>query len=136
MKRNDFIKNICSLLGIGVIVQSWESCSSNTVVPRPSGNFTIDLTSAANSALKTIGGYLITQGIFIKRTGQSNYFALSMTCTHQGCQVNYNSANNDFVCPCHGGTYNSNGSVVSGPPPAPLPQYQVTVSGTLLTVSG
>jgi menaquinol-cytochrome c reductase iron-sulfur subunit len=30
-----------------------------------------------------------------------------------------------FMCPCHGGVYYKDGSVAAGPPPEPLPKYQV-----------
>ena len=32
-----------------------------------------------------------------------------------------------FLCPCHGGVYNGDGSVAAGPPPKPLPRYPVRV---------
>jgi menaquinol-cytochrome c reductase iron-sulfur subunit len=32
-----------------------------------------------------------------------------------------------FMCPCHGGVYYNDGTVAAGPPPAPLPRYQVRV---------
>ena len=51
--------------------------------------------------------------------------ALSSTCTHLGCRVSWNSQANHFECPCHQGIYDRDGRVVSGPPPAPLPQVGV-----------
>jgi menaquinol-cytochrome c reductase iron-sulfur subunit len=32
-----------------------------------------------------------------------------------------------FLCPCHGGVYNEDGSVAGGPPPRALTQYPVRV---------
>jgi Rieske Fe-S protein len=29
------------------------------------------------------------------------------------------------MCPCHAATFDANGGVVSGPPPAPLPEFDV-----------
>jgi menaquinol-cytochrome c reductase iron-sulfur subunit len=31
------------------------------------------------------------------------------------------------MCPCHGGVYYQDGTVAAGPPPLPLPRYQVRV---------
>jgi nitrite reductase/ring-hydroxylating ferredoxin subunit len=64
--------------------------------------------------------------IFVDRDGQG-YRALSATCTHLGCRVNWDAAAQQFRCPCHGGVYDREGRVVSGPPPAPLRQLAVRV---------
>ena len=55
--------------------------------------------------------------------------AFSAVCTHLGCIVGYDAAQSpDIVSPCHNGHYNAvNGSVISGPPPAPLKPYSVAV---------
>jgi Rieske Fe-S protein len=34
--------------------------------------------------------------------------------------------------PCYGGTFDANGNVTAGPPPAPLKKYPVTKSGSVL----
>ena len=47
-------------------------------------------------------------------------FALNAVCTHLGCVVPWNSAENKFMCPCHGSQYNSEGKVVRGPAPRSL----------------
>ena len=55
----------------------------------------------------------------IDREGDG-YRALSATCSHLGCRVSWNDATKQYHCPCHGGVYDRDGKVVSGPPPAPL----------------
>jgi Rieske Fe-S protein len=52
--------------------------------------------------------------------GQDTIRALSATCTHLGCQVQWDGEGKKFKCPCHGGVYAADGKVVSGPPPRPL----------------
>ena len=52
--------------------------------------------------------------------GEKSVRALSGTCTHLGCQVGWDGATNTFRCPCHGGVYEADGRVASGPPPRPL----------------
>merc|ERR1711998_371345 len=44
-------------------------------------------------------------------------FALNAVCTHLGCVVPWNKAENKFMCPCHGSQYNKEGKVVRGPAP-------------------
>ena len=52
--------------------------------------------------------------------------AFSAVCTHAGCSVDLSGG--EFVCPCHGGQYSaSDGSVLAGPPPSPLPSLNVKV---------
>ena len=124
------------MLGVAAVAYIVESCSRSSTVPTPTGGFTVDLASAANSALKSVGGFILMEGIYIICTAPSTYVALSSICTHQGCSVNYSSTSKQFSCPCHGGRYDISGKVLSGPPPAPLRQYQVTLSGTTLTIGG
>lgn len=57
------------------------------------------------------------------------YIALSRVCTHLGCLVEYNKEENKFICPCHAGTFNIEGNVISGPPPKPLAKLPLTVEG-------
>ena len=52
---------------------------------------------------------------------------LSAVCTHAGCIVKWSSSDEHFVCPCHRGTYDVDGGVISGPPPNPLPKIAVRV---------
>ncbi|OGO53741.1 MAG: hypothetical protein A2Z32_02535 [Chloroflexi bacterium RBG_16_69_14] len=55
--------------------------------------------------------------------------AFSAVCTHLGCIVGYDASKNpDIVSPCHDGHFSAvNGTVISGPPPAPLKEYPVAV---------
>ena len=41
--------------------------------------------------------------------------AVSPTCTHLGCQVNFNAAERSWDCPCHGSRFAPDGSVLQGP---------------------
>lgn len=44
-------------------------------------------------------------------------YGINAVCTHLGCVVPFNSAENKFICPCHGSQYNFQGKVVRGPAP-------------------
>lgn len=65
--------------------------------------------------------------VYLEREG-GGYRALSATCTHLGCRVSWNDQTKHFHCPCHGGVYDRDGRVVSGPPPAPLARVNVRVN--------
>ena len=47
------------------------------------------------------------------------YRALSATCTHLGCTVQYRPDLREIWCACHNGIYDLNGRNVSGPPQDP-----------------
>jgi cytochrome b6-f complex iron-sulfur subunit len=47
-------------------------------------------------------------------------YGINAVCTHLGCVVPWNVAENKFMCPCHGSQYNNEGKVVRGPAPLSL----------------
>jgi menaquinol-cytochrome c reductase iron-sulfur subunit len=53
----------------------------------------------------------------------NQYIAVTSRCAHVGCPVNYVSAAESFVCPCHGGVYDFRGIRIGGPPPRPLDRF-------------
>jgi nitrite reductase/ring-hydroxylating ferredoxin subunit len=70
-------------------------------------------------------------------SGPSDFVALSSTCPHLGCQVNWESQNNRFFCPCHNGTFDASGKAVEGPPAEAgqaLLQYPMRISKGMLFI--
>ncbi|HMK22221.1 MAG TPA: Rieske 2Fe-2S domain-containing protein [Terriglobales bacterium] len=63
------------------------------------------------------------------------YHALSATCTHLGCTVQYRNDLHQIWCACHNGIYDLNGRNVSGPPPRPLNMFDVHLRGDEIVVS-
>ena len=62
------------------------------------------------------------------------FIALSAICTHLGCIVKWVSEKGEFLWPCHAGRFSSDGKVLSGPPPRPLPSIPVAISGENLLI--
>eukprot|EP01024_Parvocaulis_polyphysoides_P011820 TRINITY_DN1416_c7_g2_i4.p1 TRINITY_DN1416_c7_g2~~TRINITY_DN1416_c7_g2_i4.p1 ORF type:complete len:213 (+),score=41.27 TRINITY_DN1416_c7_g2_i4:162-800(+) len=58
--------------------------------------------------------------ILVTETNEIETYGLNAVCTHLGCVVPWNSAENKFICPCHGSQYNNQGRVVRGPAPLSL----------------
>ena len=139
MNRRELLKASCAFCGLGLVASSslLESCTKINDTPvGPSANFTLDLASAAYSVLLNAGRYVYKNGVIVANTGQENFVAVSQTCTHQGCTVQYDNSTQHFICPCHGGTYDKNGQVLYGPPIYPLKNYKTSLSGNTLTISG
>ena len=63
------------------------------------------------------------------RTAEGEYRAMSATCTHLSCTVQYRDDTREVWCACHNGKYDINGRNVSGPPPRPLEAFEVQVRG-------
>ncbi len=67
-------------------------------------------------------------GILI-RTAGGEYRAMSATCTHLSCTVQYRDDMQHVWCACHNGHYDLNGKNIAGPPPRPLELFEVQVRG-------
>jgi len=63
------------------------------------------------------------------RTASGEYRAMSATCTHLSCTVQYRDDLREVWCACHNGKYNLDGRNISGPPPRPLELFDVQVKG-------
>jgi cytochrome b6-f complex iron-sulfur subunit len=68
-----------------------------------------------------------------KETGE--FVALSATCTHLDCIVQYRSDTRQIWCACHNGVYDLKGRNVSGPPPKPLEEFAVQVINDEIVIS-
>jgi len=49
------------------------------------------------------------------RRDDGTLVAVSARCTHLGCQVNWNTAERSWDCPCHGSRFSPDGEVLEGP---------------------
>lgn len=74
-------------------------------------------------AITTIKGQ--RKGIFKNENG--DVFTVDTTCTHVGCEVNWNQAEKTWDCPCHGSRFSYTGEVIEGPAEKPLKRYDYTM---------
>jgi Rieske Fe-S protein len=66
-----------------------------------------------------------------------DFVALSSTCPHLGCQVQYQAHKKRFFCPCHNGMFDLEGKATAGPPAAArqsLAHYPLRVEKGLLFI--
>jgi cytochrome b6-f complex iron-sulfur subunit len=125
--------------GVAASIASFFYPVARYVVPPPSTDMGGDTVVAAKvSELKPNSGMIFRFG---NRPGllildaQGNYHAMSATCTHLNCTVQYRSDLKEVWCACHNGTYDLNGRNIGGPPPRPLEAYDVHVRGEDVVVS-
>lgn len=73
-----------------------------------------------------VGGKALI-GVHIVRLSDTEFQAFDPHCTHLGCPLAWSDGASTFVCPCHGGSFDVSGKVISGPPPRELFAYETRV---------
>jgi cytochrome b6-f complex iron-sulfur subunit len=61
-------------------------------------------------------------------------YAVSPTCTHQGCVVEWKGDQSVFVCPCHGAKFKPTGEVLAAPATRPLKALTAKIEGDAVLV--
>ena len=149
--RRDFCVRTCqavSLLTLGAVIpacggSSTSPTNSAPALPTVGGSLagrTLTITVATGSPLANVGGAAMvsasTGTYLVARTSQSAVTAVTAVCTHEGCAVTgFDSGH--YVCPCHGSTFTTSGTVVQGPASSPLRQFPATfdAASNVVTIS-
>ncbi len=60
-----------------------------------------------------------SRSVWVRRgaAGDHELQVLSPICTHLGCPIARTTDASQFRCPCHGGIFDTDGKLLSGPPP-------------------
>lgn len=134
--------------GVSTIVAGLAGLVGLAAVPKPVGTTkrwrkvasTLDISNDPAMVVLTSrhqDGWYATeqqQVVFVDRESGENYRVLSGVCTHLGCGVKWDGAAKQYKCPCHGGTFDREGKVVSGPPPRPLDRLNTRVNQQTLDI--
>jgi nitrite reductase/ring-hydroxylating ferredoxin subunit len=107
----------------GADVKRWRKAASIFDLPPNTPFAAVHAEPRADGRLETSKQSVV----YIDREGDG-YRALSATCSHLGCRVSWNVEKSQYLCPCHGGTYDRNGKVIAGPPPAGLRRLNLRVN--------
>ena len=73
-------------------------------------------------------------GVYVVKKSSGQMQTFSNVCTHLSCRVTWKVDQNEYVCPCHDGYFAKDGSIVSGPQPRPLDQYEHKIEDGILMV--
>ncbi|MEU5280950.1 FAD-dependent oxidoreductase [Streptomyces asoensis] len=76
----------------------------------------VDRIAPGDGAVVRVGG----KRCAVHRDADGQLHALSARCTHLGCLVAFNRAEQAWECPCHGSRFDVRGQVVQGPATEPL----------------
>ena len=132
MDRKEFLSQL-GLGGTAIFAAAcMQSCSKTDNLSNV--DFTLDLTNSAYAALKSAGGYIITQGVIVALTTSNTYLAVSAACPHEGVNVQFQAGQNQFYCAAHSSYFSSTGSRISGPAQRGLTQFKTTLTGNSLRV--
>lgn len=86
------------------------------------------------SELESVNTLPVNSGMVVKyddkklavyKDSEGKVHALDPVCTHAGCIVKWNGSEKSWDCPCHGGRFDINGRVLTGPPRKDLPQIDI-----------
>lgn len=138
MRRRQFIESLSApvFAACAACMAACGKSSSSPGVGGGSANFTVDLTVS----LLTVGSSLVQSGVIVVRLAAGNapssFSAVQVACTHEGTAINFNAAQNKFICPNHGSTFSTDGTVTLGPASSSLKKYTITINGNAMTVVG
>lgn len=71
---------------------------------------------------------------YLVRTMEGGFIAIYRKCTHLGCAVPWNQAEQKFICPCHASEFEMDGQVMNPPAPRPLDRFGVSIADGRVTV--
>jgi menaquinol-cytochrome c reductase iron-sulfur subunit len=152
ISRRNFVAGMVALLGsvIGAIIglpaigyllspamKKSRSKSDNWVPLGPVDNIPVDEpTLFTFTQTKQIGWErsATSYGIYVVKKSNGQLDTFSNVCTHLSCRVTWQEDEGQYICPCHDGRFAKDGSIISGPQPRPLDQFEhdVDEDGTLM----
>ncbi|WP_102346318.1 FAD-dependent oxidoreductase [Bacillus sp. Marseille-P3661] len=87
----------------------------------------VDDLSNGEGAVITVNGH--RKGAY--RDEEGTVHIVDTTCTHVGCEVEWNNGDRSWDCPCHGSRFSYTGEVLEGPAEKPLLKYDFTMLDVL-----
>ncbi|MGK0138774.1 MAG: cytochrome b6-f complex iron-sulfur subunit [Algoriphagus sp.] len=140
IERKDFMKQVGLGFGAVLLMNCLQACGEAEIpdpMPGTGGDkldFTLNLTTGANMALQTNGGFIVSNKVIIARTLTGTFIAVDAACTHQQTTVSYIANSNDFLCPNHGSKFGADGKATKGPATVALKKYNTSFDATALTL--
>lgn len=72
---------------------------------------------------------------FLARLQDGGVIALSIKCSHLGCNIIWEAKSNRFICPCHSSWFNKLGDVMQSPATRPLAVHPVVIDKNIVKVN-
>lgn len=74
--------------------------------------------------------------VFVIKKDESTFTVFNAACPHVRCKLQYNSATNEFDCPCHASSFDINGTRLGGPAPRDMYAGYFEFTNGEIVVSG
>lgn len=136
--KRDFLR---VMLGGGIVAWAASVLYPLLAYLKPPKQAEVEVTSVKVGKLSEIekdSGKIIRFGnkpVILIRLANGDLRALSATCTHLDCTVQYRKDLGVIWCACHNGRYDLTGRNIDGPPPRPLDEFRVVIQGEEVFVS-
>ena len=88
----------------------------------------------ANTGDVPVGSAVIVDDVVITQPQRGEFKAFSAVCTHAGCNV-AEVLGASINCPCHGSSFNLDGTVAKGPAKRPLDAKGIVVQGDSIALA-
>lgn len=99
------------------------------------GGGSTDAVASVSDVPKGGGIILDDPGIVITQPVEGEFKGFTNICTHAGCPL-HDVTNGTINCTCHGSMFSiTDGSVVGGPAPGPLPEKAIAVKGDTISLT-
>lgn len=72
--------------------------------------------------------------VYVLPSKAGQFRILSPICPHLGCSVRWVGDQDEFMCPCHGGSFTADGTRIAGPPPRSMDSLESKIEGGVLKV--
>lgn len=138
LPRRVFVRTLLGSGFLGSLLSFFYPVARFLLPPPTSESSSDEVVASQVGELKNNTGKIFRFGSkpgLLIRTTDGSYRALSATCTHLDCTVQYRGDLHRVWCACHNGMYDLNGRNISGPPPRPLQEYEVHVRGDEIVVT-
>ena len=128
LDRRGFVATAASVVAAAAL----PGCASFVATPVTPEAGAVHLAVRNFPQLEQPGGYLRIRPageattLLVLHLEDSRYAVVSSICTHLQCTVNVEGAR--LVCPCHGSTYDREGTLLRGPAMRPLRRYPARLS--------
>ncbi len=137
MERRTFLKSACLAClgpGLGGLSALLSSCASVPVYRAEAEGGTIRVPESVfgADAVRIVRTPEADYDIALVRTGNGNFEAFILRCTHADNPVAYRGG--EFTCSLHGSRFDSAGKVLKGPASLPLRRLPVSAESGVITL--
>ena len=130
LNRRKFVNSLLGIGGIGGLLTIIYPALSFLIPPKSTKPKVNSVKAGVASVFPSNSSKIVKFGrvpVLLVKSEDGDFIALSGTCTHLDCIVQYKEDTKQVWCACHNGVYDLRGRNVSGPPPRSLDNYIVKV---------